>query len=75
MIVDDFAPLIPWVLFCAGLEGKWGVDQIKVNIVDSKSPETCSESGLDALRTVVLFQSFEPTKISSRFTPPLPSTS
>jgi hypothetical protein len=54
MIVDDFALLILWVLFCTGLESKRGVDQIQVNIVDSKSPETRPESGLDALRTVVV---------------------
>jgi hypothetical protein len=53
-IVDDFAPLIPWVLFCAGLEGKWGVDQIKVNIVDAKRQETCFEGRLNSLRTVVV---------------------
>ena len=46
-VVHHLPPLVPRVLFVAGLEGERGMDEVAVNIIEPESPETCVDGGFD----------------------------
>ena len=41
-------------MFVTGLEGKGGVDEIEIDVVELESPETGLEGGFDAFRTMIV---------------------
>src|SRR6516225_4912775 len=45
---------IPRVLLVPGLEGKGGVDEVEIDVVELEFLETGLEGGFDALRTMIV---------------------
>jgi hypothetical protein len=62
-------------LLVSRLEGKRGVDEIEIEVVELEFLETGLEGGFDAFRTMIVFQSFVATNTSSRLIFPALNTS
>src|SRR5205823_12396825 len=53
-VINHIAVRVPWVLLVSRLEGKGGVDEIEIDVVELEFLETRLDGGCDAFRSMIV---------------------